>query len=759
MKFLIGLFLVLNTVLPAHGAATRTVVADQIKNSLQTQTYLFPASGDTLVGTAATQTLTNKTLTLPVITSISNSGTVTVPSGAGTLATIAGTQVITNKDIDGGTASNTSRITIPKAAKTTLDALTRKQGTIVFDTTSNKPYYDDGTNLQLVGSGSGGVKNYITGGDAESGTTGFATYNDVAGASPVDGNSGSPVVTWTTTATTPLENTNSFLLTKGATNRQGDGVSYAFTIDRQDQAKVLQVSFNYLVSSGTFAAGTSSTASDVTVWIYDVTNAVLIQPSSINLLSNSTTVADKFNATFQTASNSTSYRLILHIGSTSASAYTLKIDSIAVSPSTYVYGTPITDWVAYTPTLSSSTNATVNTSQYRRVGDSIEVRGFITWSGAGGGSGFSVSLPSGFSIDTNKINSTVQNGLIGQAQWFDNGTARKIVGVTYNTTTNVTFEELTSSAGALTGPGFAASDTLSYFFHVPISGWSSSVQTSDQADTRVVAFDASSPTGTYTSTTTKVTGWVKNLDTHNAFDSVNNRYVIPVSGNYKVSATMAVNNTSFAVTTSIYKNGSLYRKSSAYSNGSINASPTTDLVMPLVVGDYIEVFFQTSSAVATGLDTSISGWSIARITGPSAIAATESYNFRYTNVAGTALTSGSNTLTFATKDYDSHGSWVTNTFTPQIGGKFNCSVKISVNTITGLSTNYLRILVAGSTVSEKALAFSYSTASPYTFDLTDDISVTAGQAVTFQFQNGFGSTINMDTGVGRNSVACKRVGN
>lgn len=56
-------------------------------------------SGAPVVGTTSTQTLTNKTLTAPVITSISNSGTVTVPSGTDTLANLAGTQTFTNKTL------------------------------------------------------------------------------------------------------------------------------------------------------------------------------------------------------------------------------------------------------------------------------------------------------------------------------------------------------------------------------------------------------------------------------------------------------------------------------------------------------------------------------------------------------------------------------------------------------------------------------------------------------------------------------------
>lgn len=65
-------------------------------------------------------------------------------------------QVITNKDIDGGTASNSRRITVPKNTKSNLDALTRKQGTLLYASDLNKLYSDDGSSLTEVGSGSGG---------------------------------------------------------------------------------------------------------------------------------------------------------------------------------------------------------------------------------------------------------------------------------------------------------------------------------------------------------------------------------------------------------------------------------------------------------------------------------------------------------------------------------------------------------------------------------------------------------------------------
>ncbi len=61
-------------------------------------------------------------------------------------------QVITEKDIDGGVASNTRRITVPKDTTTNLNGLTRKAGTLVFDTTTLELKYDNGTILRPTGS-------------------------------------------------------------------------------------------------------------------------------------------------------------------------------------------------------------------------------------------------------------------------------------------------------------------------------------------------------------------------------------------------------------------------------------------------------------------------------------------------------------------------------------------------------------------------------------------------------------------------------
>ena len=59
----------------------------------------FPTGTDTIVGRATTDTLTNKTITAPTISSITNGGTVTIPSGADTLVARTSTDTLTNKTL------------------------------------------------------------------------------------------------------------------------------------------------------------------------------------------------------------------------------------------------------------------------------------------------------------------------------------------------------------------------------------------------------------------------------------------------------------------------------------------------------------------------------------------------------------------------------------------------------------------------------------------------------------------------------------
>jgi hypothetical protein len=85
------------------GAATLTGI---LKGNGTSQFTAVTAPSGTIVGTTDTQTLTNKTLTTPVISSISNTGTLTLPTSTDTLVGRATTDTLTNKTLTNPTVTN-----------------------------------------------------------------------------------------------------------------------------------------------------------------------------------------------------------------------------------------------------------------------------------------------------------------------------------------------------------------------------------------------------------------------------------------------------------------------------------------------------------------------------------------------------------------------------------------------------------------------------------------------------------------------------
>lgn len=512
-------------------------------------------------------------------------------------------------------------------------------------------------------------------------------------------------ITFARSTSSPLVGGASFLLTQAnSTNVQGKGVSYDFTIDSAFQAQVLNVSFNYNASSTFVAAdgitpplndGTTSFNtgnSDIEVFIYDVTNSVLI-PVNPEVIPANGTNNFEFSGSFQTSSNSTSYRLIYHIPTThnNATGWNFKFDNVVVGPQVLVNGAIVTNEIDESALFTFDNFGTVSGKSFftSQVGNKLKVRGSFT-SGTSVLAAGAINLPSKYVIDSSLFNSN--NSQVGEGHYQGASPGNAI----YSTNVGVVLfydGSLTSkiffggSNGASSGlytktnaSSLAASgDVTNVEFEIPLAGKQSNVIMSNDTDTRIVLAKYYASTNQTAAANTQFNFDTKIDDTHASVTTgVSWKFTAPVSGFYQVEVAFRQGSaTNFGVR--IFKNGSTYQTLTfADVNGGDFGGSVT---ISLVAGDFIDLRSDTTTGTITGgTSPFFSTVSIFRLSGPATIAASESVNATVYITTPYAVTSN-NPVIFDTVDFDSHRAYNSSTgqYTIPISGVYNISAVASLS--------------------------------------------------------------------------------
>lgn len=602
-----------------------------------------------------------------------------------------------------------------------------------------------GVEEQVGGSGAGGI-NYIENPDAIKGVLGWSTYNDNA-AVPVDGTGGTVDANFTfvQSAVSPLRGDYSFLVS-GANSTpddlQGHGFSYDFTIDSADQSRMLIGSFDF---ESTF---TADEADDFfKVYIYDVTNAQLIRVNGEELKLGTQT----HYFSFQTAYNSTSYRLIVHqAGTVTASeSYTLKLDNVRVGPKDLAVGSYIGDLGTYTPVTQGLGTIANPDFVYGRTGDSMTIFGYLT-TGTPTAVEAQIGLPSGLAISNSLLTSGsgVALKIVGKGVKSDTGntvlTALATPGDSY-----ITFSAQTDGLDSDTSQNGSTvfSGSSGYYFEikVPIEGWSSnSVMSEFVGGREILSYGRDSSNATITADTERI-DFAIDHDSTNSWSQTDGNgldtFTAPETGNYEITG--SVNATAAVSNTELFADISGVKYTVAF-------SPSGAVIIPFSGTFYMQkgetLSIKTDKTITLNGNPNRHFIHIQKTQQPQTVFGGEKIAARYYGNAGDAVNTTASKIVYTTKDYDTHGAYSSGTFTAPESAHYQVHARFETagHTLSSTQNTQIYIYVDGG-VKSRDLHHGNGASVVQYVDISDTVYVEKGGTIEIYGYNAVTSTYTTST--------------
>jgi hypothetical protein len=633
----------------------------------------------------SSQTLSNKTL----------DGTTVIQDGA----------TITTPDI-----ISPDRLDVKKDTYANLAtyASTATNGQLCFATDSKVMYQVVDSALTEVGSGAGGI-NYISGDDSN--------FENSIGTWTEDAPGINIVLSHETTS--PLRGSGSLKIQCEDVDLTSYTISGPkFTVDAADLAKKLTISFDYDCTHANCEDGDFQVA---IIQDPDGTPST-IRVNGEDLLAGSGT----HYAQFQTDSTVADYQLVLIGKRTTLTATTRYIDNVSVGPTNLAYGTIVTDWQPYTATLTNFT-ASSQTLEYRRIGDSIEIKGDITLNSAVTGD-IQIGLPSGLVVgSSNRTNylQGYQNGVTfhsGMVGIISGQSHFGIVDATAVSGWNATVPHTWASGDQILIPPVT----------IPIQGWSSNARMSEDLGGREVI--AIAALGTTQAISGSGVSDVIEFDVA-SLETVGNmlqnpgtdtsRIVVPESGYYDLKVQVMYDNATFTVGNlqDIYlrANGVIVASDRIYNTATAVLNSVTyeaNAIKYLNKGDYVDVV--TRHFESTTRDLNVGGntfLTVAKRSSPQTMLETETVAARYTSNSGQAILSTGSDLVYEDLGYDTHNAYNTSTgdYTVPVSGYYRISVSYGTASATWASGNgtNLQIRYDGTFVKQHVIGVTPQTRSEF----------------------------------------------